>query len=413
MSAGWRGFRLLPDDVLFFRDGRPSTRGDDHYLRSLFPPNPSTLYGALRTRRLADAGVSLQRLRRQGKALWAELPTDLRAELGEWQGFGTLEVRGPWLVRGSDEVLLPAPADLAVVAASKEDNCPRDPGEEPDPPVAERVARFLAPAGDSPPGGHSHAGTLLFAHTWRDGAWRPWEGISPPRTAPGWYLTPEGLEAWAQGRAPEPFQLVHADALWLPEPRVGVGLERDRRMAEDGQLYTFGFVRLRQGVSLGFEARGTELTAGCRVVLGGEGRTCWLEGGPALPAPPAASPATAGGLRIAMVTPSLSERGSSLPGFAAIGDSAELQGRRLRLAGACVPGHALVGGWDLARGGPKPLRRAIPSGSAFLLQPDGGSGLPAPGDLHGTHLSDYPGEHLARQGFGLLVAGIEPQPQTS
>lgn len=411
MSAGWQGFRLLPDDVLFFRDGRPSTRGDDHYLPSLFPPNPSTLYGALRTRRLVDAGVSLQKLRREGKALWSGLPDDLRAELGDWQGFGTLEVRGPWLVRGRSEVLLPAPADLAVVPASREGrSTSSDPGEEHEPPRAERVARFLARAGEAAEAGRSHAGGLLFPHEWNDGAWRPWDGTSPPRVARGWYVTPEGFAAWASGRAPTPDQLVHVDALWVSEPRVGVGLQKEQRMAEDGQLYTFGFVRLRKGVALGFEARGTALAADCRVVLGGEGRTCWLDEGPGLPdLPEAGEPAS--GLRLATATPALSEQGSALPGFPSVGETAELLGHRLRLAGACVPGYTLVGGWDLARGGPKPLRRAIPAGSVYLLGADG-SGVTAPAVLHGTNLSDYPEEHLTRQGFGLLLAGIEPQLQT-
>lgn len=70
-AADWRFFRLDPDDVLFFRDGRPSTLGEDHYLRSLFPFHPSTLYGALRTRRLLDFGVDLHELARGGKKLGA------------------------------------------------------------------------------------------------------------------------------------------------------------------------------------------------------------------------------------------------------------------------------------------------------------------------------------------------------
>ena len=55
----WTPFRLVPHDVLYFGDGRPSVMGEDHYLRSLFPPFPSTLYGAIRTRRLYDEGVDL------------------------------------------------------------------------------------------------------------------------------------------------------------------------------------------------------------------------------------------------------------------------------------------------------------------------------------------------------------------
>jgi CRISPR-associated protein Cmr3 len=414
-AADWTGFRLLPDDVLFFRDGRPSTRGEDHYLRSLFPPNPSTLYGALRTRRLADENVSLQRLRRQGKSLWNALPADLRAELGEWRGFGSLEVRGPWLVRGTEEVLLPAPGDLAVVPRPSEEHAaPPDPDpdldREPRPPAAERVARFLATDADPRRGGHSHAGALLRPYEWKNGTWQRWSGSTPPRSAAGWFLTSDGYAAWARGAAPDPGQLVHADRLWVSEPRVGVGLESGRRMAEDGQLYTFGFVRLRQDVYLGFEARGTALAPGCRVVLGGEGRTCWLDRGPVLPQAPVPGAGGGAGLRLATATPTLAQHGSALPGFTALGEAGALTGRRLRLAGACVPGHTLVGGWDLARGGPKPLRRAIPAGSTFLLQPEEAGGeLPDPADLHGTNLADFPGEHLARQGFGLLLAGLEPR----
>jgi CRISPR-associated protein Cmr3 len=404
-NGGWQGFRLAPDDVLFFRDGRPSTRGDDHYLRSLFPPHPSTLYGALRTRRLLDAGVSLRELRRRRQERWNELPEVIRQELGEWQGFGTLELRGPWLVRGDQEVLLPAPADLAVIAAPRRELEPdQQPQDEPKPPVAERVVRFLA--GDRSAGGHSHRGVLLQPFEWQAGTWTPWEGAAP-RATPGWYITPAGMAAWAAGCAPELSELVHSEGLWAAEPRVGVGLEAERRVGEDGQLYTFGFVRLHPGVSLGFDVRGVVLKAKRRVVLGGEGRSCWLEAGPTLPDGAQAVP-KALGMRLALGTPALSKNGSALPGFAALNATGELAGHRCRLAGACITGHTLAGGWDLAKAGPKPLRRAIPAGSVYLVQPEGEK-RPSAADLHGITLSDYPEEHLAQQGFGLVLAGTEPQ----
>ena len=53
-------FEMVPDDVLFFRDGKPSSLGSDHYLRSLFPPFQSTLYVALRNSRLVEAEVDLR-----------------------------------------------------------------------------------------------------------------------------------------------------------------------------------------------------------------------------------------------------------------------------------------------------------------------------------------------------------------
>lgn len=35
-------------DTLFFRDGKPFSMGDDVWANGVFPPYPSTLYGALR-----------------------------------------------------------------------------------------------------------------------------------------------------------------------------------------------------------------------------------------------------------------------------------------------------------------------------------------------------------------------------
>jgi CRISPR-associated protein Cmr3 len=413
VTTPWRGFRIIPDDLLFFRDGRPSTRGDDHYLRSLFPPNPSTLYGALRTRRLLDAGVSLRELRKSGRELWEELPDELRSELGAWGGFGTLEIRGPWLVSDKDGVLLPAPADLAVVVPREEDTTSitgaRSHHEEPPLPFAGTVVvRFLA--AEDPGGRHSHQGRLLHPFTWEGGGWAAWTDPAPPRVVPGWWLTPQGLAAWAEGSAPAPADLVHSSALWLDEARVGVGLQADQRTSADGQLYTFGFIRLRPGISLGFDARGTGLEPGRRVVLGGEGRTGWLAEGPILPASPVPS-TPASGLRVALATPALSASGAALPGFAAVGTAGELLGTTTRLSGALVSGHTLVGGWDLARSRPKPLRRAIPVGSVGLLQAEPTTSL-EPAAFHGRAVSDFEDEeHLARQGFGLLLAGIEPQIQ--
>lgn len=35
--------------TLFFRDGKPFTMGAETYAEGIFPPLPSTIYGALRT----------------------------------------------------------------------------------------------------------------------------------------------------------------------------------------------------------------------------------------------------------------------------------------------------------------------------------------------------------------------------
>lgn len=394
MSAGgeWRSFQLVPDDLLFFRDGRPSSRGDDHHLRSVFPPHPGTLYGAVRTRRLIDAGVELRSL---GRGTWNELPESLRAELGEWGGFGSLELRGPWLVR-DEELLVPAPQDLAIRRKSMATDPLHGSATTAVAPEVKRVHR-LHPW--STTGGCFHDLALLGPEPPIEAAD---DSPEPPRD---WWLRPAGLATWRAGCLPAPEDFVHRSQLWTEEPRTGVGLRDDQRTGEDGLIYTFGFIRLHRGVSLGFEVRGGNLSPGCRLRLGGEGRTGWIEEGPAFAGIQERRTGSTD-VRVALVTPALWESGA-LP-QAQGDDGPSLNG--VSITAAVVPGSVPVGGWDLAKGRPKPMRRGVPAGAVLFLDgqsPDCAAGLIE--DLHGSNLSTYHDEHIAQQGFGLAVAGYAPQ----
>ncbi len=397
MSADeWKAFQLVPSDVLFFRDSKPSMLGQDHYLRSIFLPFPSTLYGAVRTRRLFDHGVELSGLK---SATWNErLGAGLVEELGPWGGFGTLELRGPWLVRGQDEPLLPVPADLGV-------RLKRGLHSKDERPQIEEVVRFQR--GPAEAQRRSHPLEPLYPYS-ADGA--PWQAPGPgvePRSAGGeWFLTPAGLSAWRKAGIPKTDDLVHRTELWCDEARTGVGLQETLRMSKDGRLYTFGYVRLWPGISIGFEARGTGLQPGGFVRLGGEARTASLEAGPAFPA---GTPETASGKRwsLCFAVPALSETGSYPPGFAEDRLEGALGDQLCRLTAAALPRFVLSGGWDVARNFPKPLRRAIPAGSVFLFESATGEAVSL-ADFDGRCYSDFSRDALARQGFGLAVAGLSP-----
>lgn len=389
----WSAFHLVPDDLLFFRDGKPSTRGTDHYLRSLFPPHPATLYGALRTRRLSDAGVDLSGLNRQ---TWAgRVGEALMAEVGAWGGFGSLELRGPWLVRDR-EPLLPAPLDLGLLFG------PPASAQEPAP--ISTVVRFLPVEGGERRWSHPLA--LLKPFQRDGGAWTPWQSPAPgiePASAAGWFLKPAGFAAWRAGSTPAAEHFVRASDLWLDEARTGVGLQNASRRSEAGLLYTFGFIRLLPGVSLGFEVRGSGLQAGGRVRLGGEGRTASLEAGPSFPG----SSLTAKGdlIALSLAAPSVSRLGAWPSGFSRETLDGTIHDSSFRLVAAAVPGFVPIGGWDLANGRAKPLRRAVPAGCVFFLRPKQGSADDAARALHGRSLTDSQ-DALDRQGFGLAVAGV-------
>jgi CRISPR-associated protein Cmr3 len=366
-GAEWKGYRLAQEDVWFFRDGRPSVLGADHYLRSIFPPFPSTLYGLIRTQRLIEEGVDLAGL---NQSTWLTLPPALRNEIGDWGKLGTLDLRGPWFVRGN-EILLPAPLDLRI--RSEDDRV--------------TLAVRLLPSDDGRASRNwSHGLAPMMPFALEKGRWKRWEtekGKKDPEPSAGWFLTLEGMRQWLSGGIPESEQWVSGRQLWTNESRTGVGLDGQQRRHEEHQLYTFGFIRLMQGVSLGFELRGGELHCGKFARFGGENRVARIEKGPLLSATLASpTPSAAAGRVLTLVTPGIFD-GGALP-----------NGHHVR--SAIVPSAVLAGGWDLANRRPKPLHRAVPAGSVFWIDDE------APATLDSW-------SEKAKEGFGLMLAGDQPR----
>lgn len=357
----WTAYRLIPEDVLFFREAKPSSIGDDHYLRSIFPPFPSTLYGLTRTQRLLEEGCDLSAVSSQW---WQTLPEPLRREIGEWGEYGSLQLRGPWLLQG-DEILLPAPLDLRVHAKSAEN------ADEPR--KVTSVARLLPVDQERGKRGWSHAFAPMSPSV------RSELELDAPSD---WFLTMNGVERWMEGGTPLPEHFVDSRSLWRSEVRTGVGLQKERRSNVSGMLYTFGFVRLEHGVSIGFEVEGGALQPDCYVRLGGENRLARLQSGPSLTREIDAASHTAEGDGVyTLLAPAIYDKGS-YPEASVIA--------------AVVADADHVGGWDLARRGPKPLRRAVPAGSVYWI--DHG-----PGDRLGS-LSQQNNE-----GFGLMLRGNRPR----
>jgi CRISPR-associated protein Cmr3 len=372
-GAMWNGYRLLQEDVWFFRDGRPSVLGSDHYLRSIFPPFPSTLYGLIRTQRLLEEGVDLARL---SESAWSSLPEELRREIGEWGKLGTLDLRGPWFLL-DDEILLPAPLDLRVLSER---------GEKPEDDRVTLVVRLHASDEPRTSRDWSHDFAPMTSYVLEDARWRRWEtdkGKKDPESSAGWFVTLEGMRQWMSGEVPHCDQFVSGRRLWINESRTGVGLDSERRKHEEHRLYTFGFIRLQKRVSLGFELSGGQLLCGEFARFGGENRVARIENGPLLSdglrtfaAPPAASGV------LTLMTPAIFG-GGALPA-----------GHRVR--SAVVPGPVLAGGWDLANRRPKPLHRAVPAGSVYWVDGE------APENLHSW-------SEKAKEGFGLMLAGHQPR----
>lgn len=114
-------------------------------------------------------------------------------------------------------------------------------------------------------------------------------------------------------------------------------------------------------------------------------------------------------MTVSLATPTVTRHGAYPPGFGPEALEGDLAGCRVRLVAAVVGGSLPLGGWDLAVGAPKPLRRALPAGSVFFFEPRDRSAAEVAARVHGSAWVDDLDPHQKLQGFGLAVAGCSPR----
>jgi CRISPR-associated protein Cmr3 len=364
------GFCLQPLDVLFFRDGRPFT-GSERSVSGL--PLPQTLAGTIRTALLRLAGCNFGRLKQEveggrsfDKAVEASCSREHR-----W--IGQLAVRGPWLARWENEtdnfeVFVPVPANLHQEKHQQ----------------SSRLHRLTPlPAGQlsgwNPPQDQRGLRALWLKH------------LSPTEPATG-YLTSHGLRWFLAGEEVTSKDVVAPDELFGLDYRTGIGISPDRLVAEESQIFGRGFLALKKNVFLyaEIEAPADAPAEGSfdqvkTLTLGGEGRHVTLK---RLPSPfiwPNNKPPKGNQKPLIVLT-------TPCP-FQAGWKPQSLNGR---LVAAAVPGSIAFSGWDLARGGPKPTRFAVPAGSVYFLES-------LPNDWAQSLAEN---DEDRRQGWGCCLTGV-------
>ena len=241
------GVRLEPLDTWFFRDGTPFTADSapQEDVRSLFPPHPPTVVGALRAALALSRGWS-------GRGRWSQ---EIAGVLGDGpESLGVLSLDGPFVLR-NEEPLFRAPRHLLGV-------------DEPD---GWRPAAFLRPGApvECDLGADIRLPETSAARSGDDGSRR--------KAGDNQWLTPAGMNAVLRGELPAPDDIVSSRTLWSDEPRIGLERNPDTRTAEEGLLYSTRHVRLACGVSLGVRIGGLPPDwgppFGRTLSFGGESRT--------------------------------------------------------------------------------------------------------------------------------------------
>lgn len=384
---------LSPIDAWFFRDGRPYNEGEGNQtdVVSQFPPPATTLVGALRAALARGRGWN-------GMGRWDR---SLNAVLGDgFDSLGSLTFGGPWLARtagmGETELLFPMP--LHVLGKPEQQQSDSEPQW--------KLACLLTPGRAV----HCDLGEVclpVMSDVRADDT--DLNGLKEPSSQ---WVTSRGLEQILADRLPDVSQVVEARDLWSREARVGLKRCEDKRVTEQGALYSPRFVRLARGVSLAMTIEGLPDGENWKIpdllTLGGEGRMadCRTLEAMSLPTAPVDQIRASKRIVVTLITPLIlpdsdgSDAGSvnspqpnqtffDWPGTIVIS--------------ACVGKPQSLGGWDSLERRPLPLRPVLPAGSTWFLEVTDASAIV---------------ERFARRigmktqyGFGQVVLGVWPSTQ--
>ncbi len=368
---------IEPHDVLLFRDGRPFTAGEDTRARSLFPPTPFTIQGAIRARMLFSSGVSLADYVSSNPSPQAQ---QLHQKIGmPGRDYGSLRLLGPLLVRKKNEnwtLYFPAPADVLKGEGSS--------------------YTLLKPL---------KGNKLSYETNLSDNLLLSWiRTIDRLKETRGW-ISAEDFQRYLSGQAPQ--RVLCEEEFVVREPRIGIAIERGRRTTREGHLYIAEFLRLKDEVALWVRVDGiAPEDFGPKkgfIQLGGEARAayyCLLDNLlDAIPAPPDPLPEY---FKVVLLTPAWFSGGWQ----PANGNWSRFFKGSVQLISAIVPRYQPIGGAyvdDRRRhtNFQKPIRRFVPAGSVFFFKCN------ATVTWNGTPFTETPaGEgDFGQIGFGFCAIG--------
>jgi len=211
--SAYSWLKLEPVDAWFFRDGRPSNRGEDQSdLESEFPPNSATVVGAIRAALARQQGWN-------GRGSW---DARLHTVLGDgFDNLGTLSFLGPLLMQGN-ELLFPMPQHV----------------------VGHSVDGRFQPVGLLVPSKHrisTDCGEIqlpTLPDDWRDQLVHGLSDVQrnrPPEPASDLFVTSTGMSRILGGELPAVDDCRRSSDLFAYESRVGIRRDAATRTTGQGE----------------------------------------------------------------------------------------------------------------------------------------------------------------------------------
>lgn len=359
-------YKIIPKDTLFFRDGKPFTMGSETWGETIFPPYPSTVYGAIRSWLIFERG-----------SLEDFLTGKFEAELGIKNKKGSLCIKGPFLM--TDELNFVPPLDLVIIKDKK--------GTK----AKDKLYQLYL----------LHKPEIFISDYPLENIliWQKSQGVEE---AEG-YLSLIYFKSYLKGK--NNIKIVAQNEFLIHEPKTGIARERLTGTVKEAHLYRVPMIRLKDKVSILIKIEGiNDIPQEGIIQLGGEGKTAKIKKTIdfTMEIENIDIDISNQMFKIYFATPSIFENGWLPKWIDKKTFKGEYKGINLQLIGACIGRYKLIGGWDLANNRPKPMRKAIPAGSVYYFRILDNINIDKIIDaFHFKNISDI----FPEEGFGLALIG--------
>jgi CRISPR-associated protein Cmr3 len=251
------------------------------------------------------------------------------------------------------------------------------------------------------------------------------EGTATVNFKPGGLIKQTDFEDYLAGKAnfeSDESKIEIIDDYWQPEPKVGIGRDRITKTAKEGMLYRVGMMRFDtekyEEVEIKITYSGLEELQASQFRLGGESKTvnCKIQGIGNEKIVTPEKLAEGGIFKLYLATPALFENGTFPSWTLEKGKrkkEIELEeGLTVELISMAIGKPQHIGGFDMKKGRPKPMLKAVPAGSIYYFKLTKGTFSKVVERFHGKSISEFPEQHFGKQGFGICYVGIQPPKST-
>ncbi len=344
---------ISPLDTLFFRDGKPFNASSETWADGIFPPNPSTIYGALRSIYFRNNPDKLS------KANEADDPTK------------NLVIRKIYL-KISLNYYFPLPLDIVYKKGIKTYSY-----------LLERRENNLI----------SNIKTSIKTSSilTQDFIIKNFENS---------FITVSRFEKY-QSFIDDKFihysEIKSLEDFVKNEPKIGIKINKTIQTVDKGHLYRVDFKRLEK-TKIIVEFEGLDIDDTKLMRVGGEGKVATLQEIEALEIK---LPKNIGKIfKLYLLTPAIFNKGWLPSWIDKDSLEGEIKGLKLKLLTAKIGKYKLIGGFDMKKRKPKQMYKAVPEGSIYYfetLEGDSSQVL----ELNGQSISDK----LSNEGYGVVFIG--------